>query len=195
MASGIFEMTPKIEKEIERAVDLLKPKVEELNKMIPQVMFNIRNGKLLIGGDSLESMPAEYNKDFKAWLHSQDHDNSAVDDFINNVGKPYKCFDIDSWYEDDEKSKDPSCYVTVETRQITLGGLGSVWMDMPLTGKFGDKMVTKWTRVSFQYNTNGDKWILRFDPTADGLQKFDDPRAEEYCKAMTTGGAEVDLTM
>jgi len=192
--ASIIEMTPEIDKEIERVIDFLKPKVEDLNKILPQFKFHILNGKFMISADSLESMPEEYNKDFKAWTYSHDHNNSAIDDFMNNVGKPYKCFAFES-YVDDEKSKDPSCYVTIETRQIILGSFGSVWMDMPLTGKFGDKMVTKWTRVSFQYITNDDKWILRFDPTGDGLYKFDDPKAEEYCKAMTTGGVEVDLTM
>jgi hypothetical protein len=193
--ASIIQVTPEIEKEIDRVIEFLKPKVEELNKLIPEFKFHILNGKFMISADSLESMPEEYNKDFKAWMYSPDKkNNSAIDDFMNNVFKPYKCFDNDS-YVYDEKSKDPSCYVTIETRQITLGSFGSVWMDMPLTGKVGDKMVTKWTRVSFQYITNDDKWILRFDPTGDGLDKFDDPKAEEYCKTLTTGGVEVDLTM
>lgn len=194
MASFV-EVTPEVEKEMAATVSMLKPKVDELNKMIPEFRQKIFERKLLLSTEGFQSMPDEYNKDFKEWMFSSsDVANSAVNDFMDKISKPYKYFDHDS-YEEDERSKDPSCYVTTKNRRIILGSYGSIWIDMPLTGKLRNKMVSKWTRVSFQYFSDDDKWILRFDPTSDDLDTFDDPRANRWCKMMTTGGMNVDLTM
>lgn len=191
--ASIVRVTPEIEREMATMIDSLKPKVAELNRMIPEFKHKIFGGKLLISKEGFQSMPEKYNEDFKEWLFCfSDRSNSALTYFMNKISEPYKYFDQDA-YEDDERSKDPSCYVTTKNRRIILGSYGSVWIDMPLTGKIGDKMVSKWTRISFQYFSVEDKWILRFDPTGDDLDKFDDPKANRWCEMMTTGGVKVDL--
>ena len=192
--ASIVQVTPEMEKGWATAIDALKPKVEELNKLLPEFRQMIMERKLLLSKTGFDSMPDQYNEDFLEWMFGASNTAAnAASNFMDTIGEPYKRFDLDA-YEEDERSKDPSFYVTTKYRRIILGGFGSVWLDMPLTGKLRGVMIAKWTRIAFE-SIEGNKWAIHFDPTADGLEKFDDPKADEYVQLYTTGGAKVDLAM
>ena len=69
-------------------------------------------------------------------------------------------------------------------REVTIGAMGSVWMDVPLTGYVQGSPVTKMTRCSFVL-IEGDRWTVHMDPTCDHETDFDTPLAAEYIEAMT----------
>lgn len=176
-------LTPELEAETKKAVDSLKGPVNDLNKNLPEFPKLVDTGFVRFAKQDLESMSPEYNRDFHEWLQ-----NGAISDFITKMASTYKHFDADVHAND---GGDPNKYVRVKKRRVILGGLGSIWVDLPMTGSVENKEVTKWTRAAFVYTD--DKWVVFFDPTADDFSFKQGKESEKYMKQMMTAGVDVDL--
>jgi len=188
---------------MEKDKQILVSKVRALNDKLPEFNRLIDEGKIVFSERSLDSMTAEYNVAFKEWL------GGATVDFVKKIMTTYKYFDYDAYVDScgdgdsddtvydldmDKHVVEPGKFVKTKKRRIIVGGLGSVWIDIELSGMVKNKSVTKWTRVAFHLNSTEDKWVLYFDPTDDELRTFDDPLSEAHVKAMKKGGIEVDLS-
>ena len=176
-------LTPELEAETRKAVDSLKGPVNDLNKKLPEFRWLVGTGFVRFAKRYFESMPEDYNQDFHEWVQ-----NGAIMDFITKMAEKYKHFDAD---RHGEEGGDPNDYVTVENRRVILGGLGSIWIDLPLTGTVHGAEVTKWTRAAFVY-TDGT-WRVFFDPTDDYCSFKQVEESKKYAKQMMTLGFELDL--
>ena len=164
-------------------INVLKEHVKELNKKLPEFSNLVTSGMVRFPVRELESMPPEYNSDFHEWLK-----NGAIDDFITRMSSTYKYFDAD---RHEERGGDPNKYVREKKRRVILGGLGSMWLDLPMVGTVNDKTVMKWTRVAFEYVGH---WQVYFDPTADQCSFQDADKSKEYVRDMMTCGL-VDIPL
>ena len=180
-------MTPEFAEETKKAVDSLKGPVNDLNKMLHEFPNLVETGFVRFAKKDLECMPPEYNRDFQEWLQ-----NGAIKDFIIKMAFPYKHFDADLY---EEKGGNPNDYVTVKKRRVILGSLGSIWIDIPMTGTVGKDQVTKWTRAAFVYSAckYSAYWIILFDTTGDDCSFKEPKESEKYAKLMMTGGVDVNL--
>lgn len=179
-----FECTPEYKQELNEAIEKLKGPVKDLNNKLPEFSRLVHIGFVKFSAEDLhlQSMPQEYRTDYLEWLN-----NGAVEDFILKMTRPYKHFDADSH---EEHGGDPEKYVRTKSRKVILGGLGSIWIDLPLTGVVKGEPVTKWTRAAFQFR---GFWIVHFDPTEDSCSFGDMEESARFIKLMTTGGVEIDL--
>lgn len=175
-------ITPEFATEISKVVDKLKRPVQELNKNLHEFSRLVNTGFVRFPQNDLE-MPEDYNRDFHEWVQ-----NGALEDFITKMASEYKHFDIDRHAE---KGGDPNKFVKTKKRKVILGGLGSIWIDIPLVGTVDGTQVTKWTRASFVY-TN-DKWTVFFDPTGDDCSFRQAEESKKYAKSMLSGCIDVDL--
>ena len=168
-----------------KAVDSLKGPVDDLNKKLPEFSTLVYTGYVRFGKRDFDSMPSEYNKDFHEWVQ-----NGAAIDFITKMSTKYKYFDVDRYYAEGQKG-DPKKYVTVKKRRVILGELGSIWIDMPLTGVVGENQVTKWTRAAFIFRDGF--WTVLFDPTEDECSFKQVEDSLKYVKQMLTTGVDFDI--
>ena len=74
---------------------------------------------------------------------------------------------------------------------MILGELGSIWIDLPLTGTVGENQVTKWTRAAFVYMDG--LWRVLFDPTEDECSFKQVEESQKFTKQMMTAGVDVDI--
>lgn len=175
-------LTPELEAETKEAVDKLKRPVNELNNKLQDFSHLVDIGFVRFANRELESMSREYNKDLDEWLR-----NGAIADFITKMSGTYKHFDIDGY---ESQGGNPNDYVSVKKRRVLLGALGSIWIDIPMTGKVNQRDVTKWTRAAFVYSGH---WVVLFDPTADDCSFRQVEESEKYVKNMMSCGVEVDI--
>ena len=176
-------LTPELAEETAKVVERLRELVDELNNKLCEFPCLVSSGAVRFPKNELTSMPTEYNNDFQEWLH-----NGAITDFVTKMSQKYNHFDADRY---DEEGGDPNNYVTTQDRRVLLGTLGSIWIDIPLTGTVHNKQVTKWTRAAFVFQ-NGF-WMVMFDPTADDCSFTQLDQSEKYVNLMLTSGFNVDL--
>lgn len=181
---AMFQLfTPEHEEETRKAVDNLKRPVNDLNEKLPEFNWLVGIGLVRFAKTDFEIMPEDYNRDFHEWLQK-----GAINDFITKMATKYKHFDADLHAEE---GGNPNDYVTLEKRRVILGGLGSIWIDLPMTGTVHGTQVTKWTRAAFVY-TDGT-WRVFFDPTVDDCTFKQVEESNKYAKQMMTAGVDVDL--
>jgi hypothetical protein len=168
-------------------MDQLRTRVLALNKDIGNFASLVDDGYIVPHMRHISSYTdATYQEAYHSWFPG------AWDDFVSKVAVPYRSFDVDKYYEVDDNDVDPNLYVSTKKRKVILGGIGSVWIDMDLTGLVRGRNITKWTRVCFLFDDT--KWIVSFDPTFDESEVFDDPRAKTFVQMMKTNGKDVNLT-
>ena len=175
-------LTPELEAETKEVVENLKKPVAELNNKLQEFSHLVDIGFVRFANRELESMSSEYNKDLDEWLK-----NGAIADFITKMSGTYKHFDIDSY---ESKGGNPNDYVSIKKRRVILGSLGSIWIDIPMTGIVNQSSITKWTRAAFVYSGH---WVVLFDPTADGCSFRQVEESGKYVKRMQCCGVEVDI--
>ena len=186
----LLRMTPEIRTELATLVQSLRTPVKELNALVKERVF-----ALMVEEDAVQFPLGDYDEVRKEWLT-----DGAISDFVAKMGESYQHFDADKYEEDSEEAKkkpDPQSYVRCKWRKVRFGGLGSIWLDLPLCGRVGGRKVCKWTRVAFvlqEVLAPGEyAWDVHFDPTGDHYG-FDNPQGSlEYVNLMQTGGHEVDL--
>jgi hypothetical protein len=178
-------LTPELMETTRIAVDNLKGPVATLNKKLTEFHTLVGTGYVRFGKKDFESMSDEYNKDFHEWVQ-----NGAIDDFITKMATKYKHFDFDRYYAEGQEG-DPNKYVRVKKRRVILGELGSIWIDLPLTGTVGENQVTKWTRAAFVYMDG--LWRVLFDPTEDKCSFKQVEESQKFTKQMITAGVDVDI--
>ena len=177
-------LTPELEEETTKAVERLREPVNELNEKLSEFPMLVCSGFVRFPKKDLMCMPVEYNKDFHEWLQ-----NGAITDFVTKMSNKYRYFDADR-YDEEGREGSPNNYVTIQERTVILGTLGSIWIDIPLTGTVHNKQVTKWTRAAFVYQ---DHWMVMFDPTADEYSFMQVTESEKFVKLMLTAGFDVDV--
>jgi hypothetical protein len=176
-------LTPELEEETRKVVNSLKGPVSNLNKNLAEFPRLVDIGFVRFAKREFESMPEDYNRDFHEWVQ-----NGAIMDFITKMAEKYKHFDADHHASE---GGDPNKYVRVKKRRVILGGLGSIWIDLPLVGKVDGTDVTKWTRAAFVYSDG--TWRVFFDPTEDCCSFKQVEESKKYVKQMMTVGVDVDL--
>ena len=185
-AYNMFQvLTPEMMEDTRKAVDSLKGPVADLNKKLPEFSTLVDTGYVRFGKKDFDSMPVEYNEDFHEWVQ-----NGAAMDFITKMAVTYKYFDADRYCEEGQKG-DPKKYVTVKKRRVILGELGSIWIDLPLTGTVGENQVTKWTRAAFIFQQGF--WTVLFDPTEDECSFKQVEDSLKYAKQMMTAGINIHI--
>ena len=183
-------MAPEIRTELATLVQSLRKPVKELNALVKERVFAV-----MVEEDAVRFPLGDYDEVRKEWLT-----DGAIGDFVAKMGESYQHFDAVAYEEDSEeaeKKPDPQSYVSRKWRKVRIGGLGSIWLDLPLCGRVGGREVCKWTRVAFvlqEVLAPGEyAWDVHFDPTGDHYG-FDNPQGSlEYVNLMQTGGHEVDL--
>ncbi len=181
----LHAITPEYDEEIRNAVSSLKGTVRDLNNNLAEFPRLVNAGLVRFAKKDFHGMPNEedYNRDLHEWVQ-----NGAAVDFITKMASTYKHFDADQYAEE---GGDPQKYVTVKKRRVLLGCLGSIWIDLPLTGTIDGTTVTKWTRAAFVH-TNG-QWTVFFDPTDDGYSFKQVEESKKYAWDMMTAGVDVIL--
>lgn len=145
------------------SLNILTRQVAALNNQLPDFnKFWSETDKLTIMVDGVnECMSAEYQKAFKEWMFPSlfRDDTNAMHDFLDKISS------------------------TNSNHRINIDDKGFVWIDMSLSGTVDGQLVTKWTRIMFEL-VPIDRWELYFDTTLDGLNIFNDPRANTFAAEM-----------
>ena len=186
--------------EIRKAVDKLKAPVQELNKKISQFSELALSGFVKFPLAPLPSLPSDYNDAYMRWLQ-----DGAIDDFVDRMEKPYEHFDAEAYEnatmeaEDSQeagaKLPDPQLFVSKKKRIVILGFLGSIWIDLPVSGLVKGVKVTKWTRAAFQYHDDQTPpfWTVRLDPTTDE-KPFQPKPSADFVRQMVTNNMDINIT-
>lgn len=184
---------------IDSAVDGLKPRVDELNRALAgDGAASYLKDNMRINMCAQAAIASEMGEEWAAklgeWLPG------AAEDLVRLLCTPYRKIDVPRMecdmeelmeeYPEDDEGEIMGRLALAEyvregaRRSVSLGSMGSVWIDLPLAGTVGGARVAKMTRCAFVLDPAG-MWAVHLDPTCDGQDVFDAPGAASYINSMT----------
>ena len=119
--------------------------VSSLNQNLEQLF---RERRVSIVREPVRSASRTYLLDFAEWF-----DTAAVD-FVRQMTTNCRHFGVEACED--------------KQHRVLLGGLGTMWLDLPVVGAVRGTPVTKWTRAFF-VNVAPGSWEVRLDPIGDKI--------------------------